>query len=212
MSHRLSLVNRFRPDLFLDPVQVRKNCCVNPWYRSPAGLTKRRDSYNTVIVLTGSGAHQQRTAAVSLTGVRSSRNVCIYYAQHILIQTARQFTEAGERLGAWLSIHHTANHSIIVANTDDAHYILFLWNIYNRQMYIYKFIFRWTPIYLRLGVFINLVLLSSSKLVAPQPITIKSVVRDISTVSKDFVWMQIGLTLLPTLLTGVRNFKIATSW
>lgn len=118
MSHRLSLVNRFRPDLFLDPVQVRKNCCVNPWYRSPAGLTKRRDSYNTVIVLTGSGAHQQRTAAVSLTGVRSSRNVCIYYAQHILIQTARQFTEAGERLGAWLSIHHTANHSIIVANTD----------------------------------------------------------------------------------------------
>lgn len=105
-----SLVNHFRPYLRLDPIQVRENRSVNSRYGTPAGLTERRDAYDTVI---GSGEHQQRTAAVPLTGVWSSRNICIYYAQHILIQTVGQFTEAGERLGARRSIHYSANYSTI---------------------------------------------------------------------------------------------------
>lgn len=65
-------------------------------------------------------------------------------------------------------------------------------------------------LHLRLGVFINLILPSSAKLVEPQPITMNDMFRGRVIVARDFVWRQIGLTLL-AIRTGVLSFRIATS-
>jgi len=64
--------------------------------------------------------------------------------------------------------------------------------------------------HLRLGVFINLTLLCSPNLIAPQPITTNDIFDVISILDRDLVCMQIGLTLL-AMRTGFLNLRIATS-